>query len=38
MPADSILIHSDTAGAVELAGTIRAAVEAAGFAVRSFAA
>jgi UPF0271 protein len=38
MEIESILIHSDTAGAVELAGTIRAAVEAAGFAVRSFAA
>lgn len=38
MPVDSILIHSDTAGAIELARTIRATVEAAGFAVRSFAA
>jgi UPF0271 protein len=38
MPADSILIHSDTAGAIDLARTIRATVEAAGFAVRSFAA
>ena len=37
MPAESILIHSDTAGAVELALTIRQAVLDAGFAVRSFA-
>ncbi|HRP79843.1 MAG TPA: LamB/YcsF family protein, partial [Aquamicrobium sp.] len=37
MPVDSILIHSDTAGAIDLARTIRATVETAGFAVRSFA-
>ena len=38
MPVDSILIHSDTAGALDLARAIRATVESAGFAVRSFAA
>lgn len=37
MPVDSILIHSDTPGATRLAGLIRESVEAAGFAVRSFA-
>ena len=38
MPVESILIHSDTPGAVGLAAQIRSAVEAAGFNVRSFAA
>ncbi len=37
MPAESILIHSDTAGAVTLAETIRKAVLEAGFTVKSFA-
>lgn len=36
MPTESILIHSDTAGAVELAKVIRNAVEAAGFSVSPF--
>lgn len=33
MPLDSILIHSDTDGAVPLAGLIRSAVESAGFSI-----
>jgi UPF0271 protein len=37
MPAESILIHSDTAGAVELATTIRNAVVAAGYTVQPYA-
>lgn len=37
MPVDSILIHSDTKGAIGLAKRIRAAVIGAGFTVRSFA-
>lgn len=37
MPVDSILIHSDTAGAVELAQVIRSAVESTGAEIRSFA-
>lgn len=37
MPVDSILIHSDTAGAIELATVIRKAVRQAGCVVRSFA-
>ena len=37
MPAESILIHSDTAGAVELATTIKDSVAAAGYTVRPYA-
>ncbi len=37
MKVDSILVHSDTAGAVALARTIRAAIEAAGGTVAPFA-
>lgn len=37
MPADSILVHSDTAGAADIARTIRQAVQDAGCAVRAFA-
>lgn len=36
MPTESILIHSDTAGAVELAKVIRDAVQSAGFSVSPF--
>lgn len=36
MPAESILIHSDTAGAVDLAKTIKAAVLAAGYTVKPY--
>jgi UPF0271 protein len=36
--AESICVHGDTRGAVELAGSVRRALEGAGLAVRSFAA
>ena len=35
--ADSICVHSDTPGAVEMARTVRATVESAGIEVRAFA-
>ena len=38
MPVDSILIHSDTAGAIDLARTIRGSIEKAGFSVCTFSA
>ena len=34
---DSVCVHGDTPGAVELARAVRAALEAAGLAVRAFA-
>jgi UPF0271 protein len=37
MPAESILIHSDTAGAVELATIIKEAVLAAGYSIAPYA-
>lgn len=37
MPVESILIHSDTPGAIDLAKVIRSTVTEAGFTVRSFA-
>jgi UPF0271 protein len=37
MPVRSVCVHGDTPGAVEIARAVRAALEAAGLAVRPFA-
>lgn len=37
MPVDSILVHSDTAGAIDIAHTIRKAVQDIGYEIRAFA-
>ncbi|VFR22259.1 Lactam utilization protein LamB [plant metagenome] len=36
MPVDSILVHSDTAGALDIATAVREAIDAAGYSVRAF--